>query len=226
MKSTDISLVRTPEGLALTDGNLSLRGDFASMLRRIQKANLQQELLVKAVKIKGSDHQLTVLDAAAGLGEDAFLLAAAGHRVIMYERDEIIGALLEDALSRAAEGNDLTLRSIAGNMELKLADSIKAMQNLDIAPDVIYLDPMFPQRRKKNLVKKKFQLMSRLEAPCPDEEELFEAAVNARPFKIVVKRPVKGPYLAGKKPDYSFMGKAVRYDCFVLNVARNESERR
>ena len=83
-------------------------------------------------------------------------------------------------------------------------------------PDVIYLDPMFPERQKSGLVKKKFQLIHYLEAPAENEETLMQAAIDARPFKIVVKRPAKGPYLAGLKPSYSLDGKAIRYDCYVF----------
>lgn len=83
-------------------------------------------------------------------------------------------------------------------------------------PDVIYLDPMFPERQKSGLVKKKFQLIHYLEAPAENEEALMQAAIAARPFKIVVKRPAKGPYLAGLKPSYSLDGKAIRYDCYVF----------
>ena len=83
-------------------------------------------------------------------------------------------------------------------------------------PDVIYLDPMFPERQKSGLVKKKFQLIHYLEAPAENEEALMQAAIAARTFKIVVKRPAKGPYLAGLKPSYSLDGKAIRYDCYVF----------
>ena len=50
-------------------------------------------------------------------------------------------------------------------------------------------------------------------------EGLREAAIAANPTRIIVKRPLKGPYLAGRKPSYSLTGKAIRYDCFVF--ARN-----
>ncbi len=83
-------------------------------------------------------------------------------------------------------------------------------------PNVIYLDPMFPERHKSGLVKKKFQLIHYLEAPAENEEALMQAAIDARPFKIVVKRPAKGPYLAALKPSYSLDGKAIRYDCYVF----------
>ncbi|MBR2000759.1 MAG: class I SAM-dependent methyltransferase, partial [Firmicutes bacterium] len=84
-----------------------------------------------------------------------------------------------------------------------------------IAPDVIRLDPMFPERQKSALVKKKLQMIQKLETPCTDEKEIVSAAMSARPKKLIIKRPPKGPWLAGLKPDYSNEGKAVRFDCFV-----------
>lgn len=84
-----------------------------------------------------------------------------------------------------------------------------------VAPDVVYLDPMFPERRKSAAVKKKFQLLHRLESPCENDEELLQAALSAHPKRVVVKRPVKGPFLAGVKPSYSLSGKAVRFDVIV-----------
>ena len=66
-------------------------------------------------------------------------------------------------------------------------------------------------------MKKKFQLIHGLECPTDpmDEEALLQAALAARPRKVVIKRPVKGPYLAGAKPSHNIAGKAVRYDCLV-----------
>lgn len=82
-------------------------------------------------------------------------------------------------------------------------------------PDVVYLDPMFPGRTKSAAVKKKFQLLHHLERPCANEGELVRAALAARPRKVVIKRPIKGPHLAGIKPAYALVGKAVRYDVLV-----------
>ena len=55
-----------------------------------------------------------------------------------------------------------------------------------------------------------------METPCENEAELLEAAFDASPRKIVIKRPAKGAFLADKKPNYSIEGKAVRYDVFVM----------
>ena len=96
--------------------------------------------------------------------------------------------------------------------------AMRAMAGSNEPPDIVLLDPMFPERRKSALVKKKFQLLQQLESPCEgaDEGELLEAAEAAGPRRIIIKRPLKGPYLAGRRPGYSITGKAVRYDCIVI----------
>lgn len=184
--------------------------------------------------------QYTVIDATAGLGQDSFLLAAAGFSVEMYEQDPIIAALLQDALERGSK--NAALATVISNMHLYKQDSVSALKDHAYAlgithpsgeaqspiadndsfaqtnlrkPEVIYLDPMFPARTKSAAVKKKFQLLHQLEHPCENEIELFEAAQMLRPHKIVVKRMLKGSYLANKKPSYSIKGKAIRYDCYV-----------
>ena len=205
------------EGLVLTDGKLCLMADFAPMIPRLKKGVIGTELLVRAAKLKkksDSGETPKLIDATAGLGEDAILLAAAGFSVIMYEQNPTIASLLEDALCRAKDVSELS--EIVSRMELINADSIEAMKSLEEAPDVIYLDPMFPERKKSALIKKKFQLLQQLEMPCTNEEELLAAAMAAHPHKIVIKRPAGGPFLAGVKPDYTISGKAVRYDCLVF----------
>ncbi len=204
-------------GLSLCQGSLEVRGDFTRMLPRLRPSNLQREFLVKAGKFRNLTCP-TALDATAGLGEDSILLAAAGFRVHLYEYNPIIAALLEDAMKRAEEIPELA--EAVSRMTLHTGDSIQAMQNLPDAigmiPDMVLLDPMFPERHKSALVKKKFQLLQQLEAPCSTEEELLQAALQTGTRKVVIKRPLKGPYLAGKKPSYSISGKAIRYDCIVI----------
>lgn len=206
------SLQRDERGLALVGGGMELRGDFSQLLPRVRKGRLASELLVRAAKVRGYTEPWAI-DATAGLGEDSFLLAAAGFRVSMYESDPIIAALARDAITRAQA--DPELADIARRMELFEEDSIEAMTHLGDTPDVIYLDPMFPERRKSAAVKKKFQLIHHLEAPCQNEGALLAAAISACPRKVVVKRPAKGPHLAGVKPSHSLAGKAVRYDVII-----------
>ena len=207
---TDLHLVYDEKGLSLADENLSMQGDFTKMEKRLKRNNLQQEFLVKASKLKGVTGPMTAVDATAGLGEDSLLLAAAGYEVRLFEYDPVIAALLRDALERAREIPSLS--EIAGRMILCEGDSIAALTNMDPSPDLILLDPMFPARQKSGLIKKKFQLLQQLERPCSDEEDLLRAAISAKPRRILIKRPLKGPFLAGMKPDYSLNGKAIRYD--------------
>lgn len=209
-----LALQQTESGLVLSDGQLELQGDFSQLVPRIHSGRFGQEQLVKAVRIKGHEGTLRVVDATAGLGEDALILAAAGFDVTLFERDAVIAALLADTLLRAR--GDSVLAEAASRMHLRCQDSIEALRQLDFTPDVVFLDPMFPSKQKSAKTKKKLQLFQKLESPCTDEDELMGAALAANPSKVVVKRPLKGPYLAGRKPSYSLQGKTIRYDCIVL----------
>ena len=218
-----LSLQRDDQGLCLVSNDQVLRGDFTKMIPRVKANNLSKELLVKTARIKDCDHQLRAIDATAGLGEDSLLLAAAGFEVTLYERNPVIYQLLADALERAREIPELA--DIVSRMTVRNEESIEALNQLaltldqnasdTIAPDVILLDPMFPERQKSALVKKKLQMIQKLETPCTDEKGIVSAAMKARPKKLIIKRPPKGPWLAGLKPDYFNEGKAVRFDCFV-----------
>ena len=206
------------DGVALTDGTMLLRHDFHEMLPRIKPGKLQRELLVRAAKIKQSHNSNVpvVIDATAGLGEDSFLLAAAGFQVYLIEHDPIIAALLTDALQRAKTNPETA--SVVQRMQLIEGDSVailNATNDTLPAPYVIYLDPMFPERTKSAAVKKKFQILHHLQRPCENAETLLQAALANKPQKTVIKRPLKGPFLADVKPSYSLKGKMVRYDCIV-----------
>lgn len=211
--SQSLFLVQEEDGVTLTDGKLQLKGDFAGLLPRLKTSNLQREFLVKASRIKGIEHPI-LIDATAGLGEDSMILAAAGFEVYLFEYDHVIAALLRDALERAADIPEL--KDAVARMHFTEGNSIELMAGLDIEPDVVLLDPMFPARQKSALVKRKFQLLQQLEKPCTDEKDLLEAAMNMKPRRVVIKRPLKGPYLADAKPSYSINGKAIRYDCIVI----------
>lgn len=207
-----LELRRIDGRLTLVGDGMELAADFRELLPRIRHDRLGRELLVKAARIKGQA-EATVFDATAGLGEDSLLLAAAGFTVTMCESDPVIAALLADALERAAE--DCDLASVVARMRLVRGDSIELLPALDEPVDVVYLDPMFPARTKSAAVKKKFQLLHRLETPCANESQLMDAALAAGPRKVVVKRPIKAPVLAGVRPSHSITGKAVRYDVIV-----------
>ena len=209
----DILLSMDESGLALVSDNMKLYGDFSKSIKRLKQSNLQKEMLIHAVKIKGEKENLIAIDATAGLGEDSILLAAYGYTVELYEKNPIIAELLKDAMERAKKISEL--KDIIERMKVHNEDSIIAMQKLQYNPDIILLDPMFPERTKSALIKKKFQILHKIENPCSDETELLSSAIKANPKKIIIKRPLKGEYLAGIKPDYSLKGNSIRYDCII-----------
>ena len=199
--------------------------------------NLNRELLVKAAKRKNYGDNPVVVDATAGLGEDSLLLAAAGFKVILFERNEEIADELQRLMDEvkaeinaviSEEGQDsdneiiTILKPAIERMEIRRGDSIKELTQLNFVPDIVYLDPMFPTRQKSGLVKKKFQVIHELEKPCADEEELLNAAIKSDAGKIIIKRPIKAEYLAGVKPSYQILGKVIRYDCIVSLNAKSD----
>lgn len=167
--------------------------------------------IAKAVGLK---HGFTpnVLDATAGLGRDAFVLATLGCNVTMMERMPIVAALLEDGLERAklsTEINDITER-----MSLINASSIENM-TLAEPPDVIYLDPMYPHREKSAAVKKEMRVFQSLVGEDLDADNLLAPAIALAKYRVVVKRPSYAPPLAGKAPSTSINMKKNRFDVYV-----------
>lgn len=207
-------------GISLSGFGLSYRGDFEGMLRRVTNGRLQHEMLVRAAKTTGQPGR--AVDATAGMGEDSFLLAAYGYEVTLYEQNPVIAALLGDAMRRAKKQEQL--RKIVERMKFVEGDSIEQLSKGREEAELVYLDPMFPARQKSGLINKKLQLIQKLEAPCAEEETLFDAALHAATSKIVVKRPLKSAYLAGKKPNYVLNGKAIRYDCYACKSEKTVTE--
>ncbi|PTQ72392.1 class I SAM-dependent methyltransferase [Pseudomonas sp. GV071] len=170
------------------------------------------QMIAKAVGVQPGVRPF-VLDATAGLGRDAFVLASLGCQTAMIERQPLIAALLEDGLSRAK--GDEEVGPIVSQMRLLVGNAIALMQAWEgEAPQVIYLDPMFPHRDKSALVKKEMRLFRPLVGDDLDAPALLEAALALATHRVVVKRPRKAPIISGPKPSYALDGKSSRYDIY------------
>lgn len=155
----------------------------------------------------------TVLDATAGWGADAGLLAAMGYRVTMVERCPPLAALLSDAVSRALgmEGGSRDQLTVP---ELVQADAVGYLRRVAVGPDCVYMDPMFPPKRNRAaLAKRPVRLLRELVGDDEDAAQLLAAARGAA-RRVVVKRPDHAPPLA-PDPASSFAGKLVRYDVYL-----------
>ena len=105
----------------------AVRVDFVggALAHRRQFGGGAGQMVARAVGIRGSVRP-SVLDATAGLGRDAFVIAALGCEVTLLERQPVIAALLEDGLQRArAAGGEVA--EIAERMQLLHCDAIAAM---------------------------------------------------------------------------------------------------
>lgn len=197
-------------------GNAELPGalwvDFDSEDSRRRSRQPGGELLVRAAKIRQLAQPL-LIDATAGLGRDGFLLASHGFRVQMIEANPFVAALLADGLERARKLPHL--QAAVSRIQLRVGDAVHLLAQLDAQPAVVYLDPMFPERAKTAKVKQNLRLLQLLEGNTSAPEPLLQAALATGARKVVVKRPLKGPFLADLAPSHTRKGKAVRFDVYV-----------
>lgn len=219
------------EGLALQFGEhgleiagdvkhygLPIRADFVSgaAAHRRRFGGGRGQLVAKACGFgKGVVPQ--IVDATAGLGRDAFVLASLGADVLMVERVAAIHALLEAALSQALADGEVA--EIASRLSLRHADSAtglaQAVSDWPHEPQVVHLDPMFPHREKSALVKKEMRIFRELAGDDDDAARLLEAALDVATHRVVVKRPRKAPPIEGRLPQHTLEGKTSRYDLYV-----------
>lgn len=174
----------------------------------------RKEAIAKAIGIKG-EYIPHVIDATAGLGRDAFVLASLGCRVDMIERSPVVAALLQDGLNRAASAPELA-HWLPEKMQLihQLSYDVLANWQGD-KPDVVYLDPMFPHRKKSALVKKDMRLFQQLLGPDEDADKLLAPARKLAKHRVVVKRPDSAPFLASAEPSMMISSKKHRFDVYI-----------
>lgn len=171
-----------------------------------------QAPIFKAVGVKNGERP-RILDCTAGLGSDAWLLAAAGCQVICVERQSMVHALLEDGLKRA----QMEKPEIAARITLlPCQPSLTALENWNETwqPESIYLDPMFPGTRK-TAEKKAMKVLRLLAGDDADDDALLAPAHALALRRVVVKRPTQAPHLGGAKPGLVFEGKGFRFDVYL-----------
>lgn len=214
-----------PLALVLTSAHLELRKRdepklggifvdfvFGAMAHRRKFGGGRGEAVAKAVGIKGG-YLPDVVDATAGLGRDAFVLAALGCRVRMLERHPVVAALLEDGLQRGYADSEIGgwLRE---RLTLLHVASQQALSDIAPAPDVVYLDPMYPHRQKSAMVKKEMRVFQSLVGADEDADALLEPARRLAKKRIVVKRPDYAPPLAGVVTQSAVVTKSHRFDIY------------
>ncbi|ELZ5940507.1 16S rRNA (guanine(1516)-N(2))-methyltransferase RsmJ [Providencia stuartii] len=213
-----MALVLTPENLQLRKLDEPKLGgifvDFVSgaMAHRRKFGGGRGEAVAKAVGIK-KDYLPNVIDATAGLGRDAFVLAALGCHVKMFERHPVVAALLDDGLQRGYQDSEIG-EWLQQRMSLIHASSITALADITTSPDVVYLDPMYPHRQKSALVKKEMRVFQSLVGADEDADALLAPALALAKRRVVVKRPDYAEPLAGQKAPSAVITKNHRFDIY------------
>ncbi len=158
----------------------------------------------------------TVIDATTGWAQDILCMFRMGYEVSCNERSPMMVELLTDAIERLEQESWVQKLELAPPILMK-GNAIELLKNLETPPDCIYLDPMFPPKRKKSaLSKKSMTILQELVGEDLDKVELFEAAFAATGKRVVVKSPDYAQPLGGK-PSESFSGKLLRYDVYFKN---------
>lgn len=171
------------------------------------------EAVAKAVGIK-QGYLPTVIDATAGLGRDAFVLAALGCQVRLVERNPVVRLLLQDGLQRAYADPEIGAM-MQKNMQLLPVFHITELDPVLDFADVVYLDPMYPHKQKSALVKKEMRVFQHLVGADLDSDRLLAPALTLAQKRVVVKRPDYAAFLAQQAPHFCRETKNHRFDVYV-----------
>lgn len=162
----------------------------------------------------------TIFDATAGIGRDAFVLASLGAQLTLCEQHPVLYALLVDGLNRAALNEDV--KNVVQRMQIIHGNSLDVMNDMVTTkskrPNVIYLDPMYPDRKKSAKIKKDMQILQHLVGHHAEDNLLFEAAYATACSRVVVKRPKTAVAISSIKPSYNVSSVNTRYDVYVRDV--------
>ncbi|WP_218951639.1 MULTISPECIES: class I SAM-dependent methyltransferase [Acinetobacter] len=217
----ELALCVDENGLWLCAHGMKMQPDWQAETGRLKRASLKSEMIARACHLA---EKPSLIDATAGLGHDSLLMAHLGAQVTLVERHPILFTLLEDTHTRAQ--SDAFLSQVVSRIQLVFSDSadyLKQQAEQHRTVDVVYLDPMFPQRdqnqqavKKQAQVKKQMQLLHML---LPEDGEmdlgdnLLELAQKIAK-RVVVKRPRLAVFLAEKEPHHQWQGDACRFDAY------------
>ncbi len=193
--------------------------DFSKLDTTSPAGRRTDQPLAKAVGVRrAAGKRLWVTDATAGLGADTWLLASWGCQVTAIERSPVIAALLNDGLARAKRLNP----TIAKRIVSVTADARRVLLEAQARPDVVYIDTMFPPKRKQALMRKPLRVLRQIVGADTDACQLLDVALRVARRRVVVKRPCHCPALATSHcAAVSHRGKSLRYDVYTAASSRS-----
>jgi 16S rRNA (guanine1516-N2)-methyltransferase len=221
----DFVLKVTPEGLKLYEVAQKRQDpvfiDFHHhSFKYRQRPQHPQELLVRALGFSPKV-PLTLFDATAGFLTESILLLSLGISITARERSPLIALLVQDALERGMQQCTLFKERVLKQLSFAQGESSLALQQLETPPDVIYLDPMFPERQNRSAQnKKEMRILRYFVGEDQDIESLFTLARSLARQRVVVKRPQYAPPLGETPPHFSYQGKQIRFDIYLASSSK------
>jgi len=184
-----------------------------TVLHRFKYGGGRGQSLPKAMGMRGGKTP-KVVDATAGLGRDAFLLASLGAEITLIERSLEMFNLLNDGISRARDaGGDVA--EVIARMTLIHGDAKDLLP--DLSPEVVLVDPMHPPRKKSALVKNEMRQIREIVGTDEDSLELMQVALSTASNRVVLKWPLRADPMDGIGPcSHQILGKSTRYDVFMI----------
>ena len=184
------------------------------ILHRLKYGKGRGQNLAKAVGMKSNKNR-NIVDATAGLGYDAFILASLGAKVTLVERSEKMYEILQNGINEGVSfGGEI--EKIINRMDLLFGDSKDILPKL--SPEVIMIDTMYKDRKKTALVKNNMRLVREIVGPDSDYIELLKVALNCAKNRVVLKQPrYADPIKEIRKCSHQILGKTIRYDIFMTN---------
>ena len=219
----DLELVATDHGLELfwyKDQGKPLRFylDFEKTAKQVRsfpapKQGAFNQALGKKTK--------SVIDATGGWGGDALLMCLQGYQVCVIERLPLMATLLEEAFSRFSRSSWAKHNGIRAP-RVVYANAAETLLDGQLVADCVYLDPMFPAKRKKSAaVNKNMQLLQWLAGADLDAKETADVAI-ANYSRVAIKRPDHAAPLIDM-PASQFSSKLVHYDVYLNPLAITSS---
>lgn len=174
----------------------------------------RSQLILKAIGVNKYGNSMSVLDATPGLGKDSFIFSSYGYDVLLLERNPVVCALLDDGLNRLFQSDNPFFKKY-GIISLQKGSILEQNLNNELKFDIIYLDPMYPEKRKSAKVKKEMAIFQNLIGSDDDSFLLLQSAKKIAKKRVVVKRPKTALFLNNEKPDIQYASKNTRFDVYL-----------
>jgi 16S rRNA (guanine1516-N2)-methyltransferase len=213
-------LLVTPEYIGLKKQASTSQAVYVDFLtkkwqQRLCKLSIKNEALARALGLKNQTRP-RIVDATGGLARDSFIIASLGYETTLLERSPIIYTLIQDGIKRAEQNP--SMHNTTKRLLTVQTDAIIWLNQLkdQDKPEIIYLDPMFPEKKKSALPKKEMLIFHDIVGDDQDAESLLCAALACATKRVVVKRPRLSNYLITScTPSFSLTGSSCRFDIYL-----------